>query len=179
MRLRVTAGNPDAPRHRGRLAIADAGFEGALDCALGRTGISTAKREGDGATPAGTFTLREVLYRGDRIAAPRTALPCRAIEPDDGWCDAPDHPDYNRSVRFPFAASAERLWREDSLYDIIVVIGYNDAPPAAGAGSAIFLHVARHGLAPTEGCVALPRNVMIALADRLGPGDDIVIEPAS
>ncbi|MQA67166.1 MAG: L,D-transpeptidase family protein [Alphaproteobacteria bacterium] len=179
MRLRVTAGIPGAPRHRGRLAIAAAGFDGALACALGRAGISADKREGDGATPAGTFALREVLYRGDRIAAPRTALPCRPIAPDDGWCDAPDHPDYNRPVRFPFAAGAERLWREDSLYDVIIVIGYNDAPPAAGAGSAIFLHVARHGLAPTEGCVAVPRNVMIALADRLGPGDDIVIEPAS
>ncbi|MGE3870342.1 MAG: L,D-transpeptidase [Pseudorhodoplanes sp.] len=175
----MTADTPGAPRHRGRLAVSDAGFEGALDCALGRAGIGAAKREGDGATPAGTFTLREVLYRGDRVDAPRTALPCRAIEPDDGWCDAPDRPDYNRPVRFPFAASAERLWREDSLYDVIVVIGYNDAPPVAGAGSAIFLHVARHDLAPTEGCVALPRRVMIALADRLGPGDDIVIETAS
>ena len=175
----MTADIPGAPRHRGRLVVSDAGFEGTLDCALGRTGISSAKHEGDGATPAGTFALREVLYRGDRIAAPQTALPCRTIEPDDGWCDAPDHPDYNRPVRFPFVASAEHLWREDSLYDVIVVIGYNDAPPVAGAGSAIFLHVARHGLAPTEGCVALPRNVMIALVDRLGPGDEIVIETAS
>jgi L,D-peptidoglycan transpeptidase YkuD (ErfK/YbiS/YcfS/YnhG family) len=126
-----------------------------LRAALGKAGISAAKREGDGATPAGKFLLREVLYRADRIAVPRTKLPLRPLARDDGWCDDPADPRYNRPVRLPYKARAENLWREDALYDLIVPLGYNDDPPAAGRGSAIFLHVARAGYAPTEGCVAL------------------------
>jgi L,D-peptidoglycan transpeptidase YkuD (ErfK/YbiS/YcfS/YnhG family) len=124
-------------------------------CALGRTGIQPNKREGDGATPAGTFALREIFYRPDRVRQPVSGLPIRALAPHDGWCDDPTCADYNRLVRLPHAGSHERLWRDDALYDVIVVIGYNDAPPVRGLGSAIFLHVAAPGFAPTEGCVAV------------------------
>ena len=79
--------------------------------ALGRAGITRRKREGDLATPQGKFLLREVLYRPDRIAIPRTRLPFRALELEDGWCDAADDPRYNRRVRLPYPASAEALWR--------------------------------------------------------------------
>jgi L,D-peptidoglycan transpeptidase YkuD (ErfK/YbiS/YcfS/YnhG family) len=131
-------------------------------CALGRSGVAAAKREGDGATPVGAFALRRVLYRADRLPAPRCALPIAAIAREDGWCDDAKHPDYNRQVKLPLAASAEEMWRADDLYDVVVVLGHNDAPPVPGAGSAIFLHVARPGYAPTQGCVAL------ALPDLLG-----------
>lgn len=124
-------------------------------CALGRGGIRSDKREGDGATPVGRFALRRLLYRSDRLATPLTALPVATIGPQDGWCDDPAHPAYNRPVTLPFAASHERLWRDDALYDVIVVLGHNDAPPVPGLGSAIFLHVARPDYGPTEGCVAL------------------------
>lgn len=124
-------------------------------CALGRTGVSTEKREGDGATPEGAFPLRRVLYRADRLAKPETLLPVAAIQPEDGWCDAPEHTDYNRPVTFPFEASAERLWREDFLYDLLLIPGFNDSPPVSGKGSAIFVHVAKADYEPTEGCVAL------------------------
>lgn len=174
MDIIVTAGGPDAPRHRGTLrAGADL-----LACALGRSGIARDKHEGDGATPEGRFALRRILYRADRLAPPRSHLPCRAIAPEDGWCDDPAQPDYNRQIAFPFAASAERLWRDDGLYDLVVVLGHNDAPVVAGAGSAIFLHVARADMGPTEGCIALPRADLVALADRLAPGDVIVIGQA-
>jgi L,D-peptidoglycan transpeptidase YkuD (ErfK/YbiS/YcfS/YnhG family) len=123
-------------------------------CALGRSGIRGVKREGDGATPRGLWSLRQVLYRSDRITAPRSHLPVRALRPDDGWCDAPADRRYNRNIVMPYPASAERLWRADSLYDLIVVVGYNDAPVVPGAGSAIFLHVARPNYAPTAGCIA-------------------------
>jgi L,D-peptidoglycan transpeptidase YkuD (ErfK/YbiS/YcfS/YnhG family) len=171
MDIIVTAAAPDAPRHRGMLT---AGGQG-IDCALGRAGITRDKREGDGATPGGRFALRRVLYRADRIARPATKLPCAAIAKDDGWCDDAANPDYNRAIRFPFAASAERLWRDDALYDLIVVLGHNDDPPQPGAGSAIFLHVARDGLEATEGCVAIPREALVALVEKLAPGDTIVI----
>lgn len=140
-----------------------------VPCALGRGGVVVAKREGDGATPAGTWPLRRVLYRADRLARPATALPLATIAPEDGWCDAPDHPDYNRPVSHPFPASAERLWREDHVYDLLVPLGYNDAPVRPGAGSAIFFHLAREGYTPTEGCVAVALPDMLAILAAAGP----------
>lgn len=123
--------------------------------ALGRGGVRADKQEGDGATPAGLLPLRRVLYRADRGPIPRVAVPREPIGQTDGWCDDPGHPDYNRMVTLPHPARCEELWRRDALYDIIGVLGWNDAPVERGRGSAIFLHVARPGYAPTEGCVAL------------------------
>ncbi len=127
-----------------------------LRCALGKGGLSTAKVEGDGATPIGLLPVRRILWRADRGPRPGGTLPAEPISPDDGWCDDPAHRDYNRPVRLPHAARHERLWRDDGVYDVIGVLGWNDAPVERGRGSAIFLHVARAGLEPTEGCVALP-----------------------
>jgi L,D-peptidoglycan transpeptidase YkuD (ErfK/YbiS/YcfS/YnhG family) len=123
--------------------------------ALGRGGVRADKQEGDGATPAGVLPLRKVLYRPDRGSAPACAVALQVIAPDDGWCDDPTSPDYNRPVRLPIAASAEALWRDDTAYDIVAVLGWNDSPVRPGRGSAIFLHVARNDFAPTDGCVAL------------------------
>jgi len=155
----------------GRLSIRDEAFR----TAIGRGGIRADKREGDGATPAGVLPLRRVLYRPDRGAAPRCAASVEALTPSDGWCDDPSHADYNRSVRLPFNASAEALWREDGVYDIIGILGWNDSPAHPGRGSAIFLHVARLDFAPTEGCVALaPADLRHVLAIGL---TEIVTRP--
>lgn len=140
-------------------------------CALGRSGMSAMKREGDGATPIGCWPVREVLYRRERGPRPRCALPIRPLRPNDGWCDAAGDRNYNRPVRHPYPASAERLWRDDHLYDLIVVLGYNDRPRRRGRGSAIFLHLARANLAPTEGCIALDRRSALRLLAALRPGD--------
>ena len=126
-----------------------------LRAAIGRGGIRREKQEGDGATPAGTLMLRRVLYRADRGPPPRTVVPVGPIAPDDGWCDDPSHPDYNRQIVLPHPARHEALWRGDAVYDVLGVLGWNDAPVERGRGSAIFLHVARPDFAPTEGCVAL------------------------
>ena len=139
-------------------------------CALGRGGIRRDKREGDGATPVGSFALRRLLYRRDRLGdAPVTALPAAAMARDDGWCDDPADPAYNRQVTLPFTSSHEKLWRDDGLYDVVVVLGHNDDPPVPGRGSAIFLHVARPDYGPTEGCVALALKDLIGLLARCGP----------
>ena len=147
--------------------------------ALGRSGICAAnlKQEGDGATPTGRYNLRRVLYRADRMPAPQTALPCREIRADDGWCDDPADPAYNRPVRLPYPASHETLLREDGLYDLILVLGHNDAPPIPGAGSAIFLHCKRGEYEPTEGCVALDPADVKRLLSLAKPGDALIIEP--
>jgi L,D-peptidoglycan transpeptidase YkuD (ErfK/YbiS/YcfS/YnhG family) len=123
--------------------------------ALGRGGLRAGKREGDGATPTGLLPLRMVLYRPDRLPPPACAVPVQPLAPHDGWCDDPTHPAYNRMVRLPVNASAEALWRDDPVYDIIGVLGWNDDPVQPNRGSAIFLHLARPDYAPTEGCVAL------------------------
>jgi L,D-peptidoglycan transpeptidase YkuD (ErfK/YbiS/YcfS/YnhG family) len=147
----------------------------AFACALGRAGCLARKREGDGATPVGQWQLRRVLYRADRTPRPRTALPVRAIRRDDGWCDAGTDRNYNRPVRHPYPASAERLWRIDQLYDVVVLLGYNDAPRRRGRGSAIFMHVARPGLEPTEGCIALARPHLLRLIERVGPQTSVAV----
>ncbi|ABC24429.1 L,D-transpeptidase family protein [Rhodospirillum rubrum] len=124
-------------------------------CRLGRAGRRADKVEGDGATPIGRFPLRTVFYRPDRGEAPAGGLPVRALDPSMGWCDDPADPAYNQPVTLPYRASAETLWRDDDLYDIVVVLGHNDDPVVVGAGSAIFLHVAAADGRPTAGCVAL------------------------
>jgi len=139
-------------------------------CAIGRGGIAANKMEGDGATPVGALPLRQVFYRPDRLGAPETGLAVRALEPDDGWCDEPRHSAYNRLIKTPFNAGHERLWRDDGIYDVIVVLGYNDDPVASGKGSAIFLHVAKQGYEPTQGCVALTQADLLALLKECAEG---------
>lgn len=147
-------------------------------CAIGHAGISQNKREGDGTTPVGCFSLRRVLYRPDRIAPPQTALSVGTIEETDGWCDDSDGSNYNRLVTLPYAGSHERLWREDALYDLVVVLGFNDEPPTPGAGSAVFLHVADSLFSPTAGCVALARDTLIGLLADCTPGDQLCVIPS-
>lgn len=123
--------------------------------ALGRGGVRADKREGDGATPLGLLPLRRVLYRADRVAPPECAVSIEPLAPSDGWCDDPSDTHYNRMQMLPYDASCEQLWRSDGLYDVIGILGWNDAPVLAGRGSAIFLHVAYPDYAPTDGCIAL------------------------
>lgn len=136
-------------------------------CSLGRTGIGFGKREGDGATPAGHWRPLKVLYRSDRTRHPRTTLPVSPIRRHDGWCDAIGDRNYNRPVTHPYPVSAERLARDDHLYDLILVIDHNTRPRIQGRGSAVFVHLARPGFAPTEGCIALRERDMRWLLSRL------------
>lgn len=131
-----------------------------VPAALGAAGIRRDKQEGDGATPAGLLALRRVLYRADRGAMPACAVPREAIAPDDGWCDDPAHGDYNRAIRLPHPGRHERLWRDDALYDIVGVLGWNDAPVLRNRGSAIFLHLADRDVSPTHGCIALQADAL-------------------
>jgi L,D-peptidoglycan transpeptidase YkuD (ErfK/YbiS/YcfS/YnhG family) len=146
-------------------------------CALGKGGVKPAaeKREGDGASPAGAWPIRRVLYRPDKGAAPESAFPTAPIERDDGWCDAPGDPAYNRPVKLPYPASAEHMWRDDGVYDVVVVLGHNDDPPVPQMGSCIFLHLNRPGFTPTEGCVAVTREDLEALLRAAKPGDAVEI----
>lgn len=148
-----------------------------IRCALGKAGVRPAadKREGDGASPRGVWPLRRALYRPDKGPPPPTGLPLAAIGALDGWCDDPADPAYNRPVTLPYGARAERMWRDDDLYDLLVVLGHNDDPPVRPMGSCIFLHLARPDYGPTEGCVAVARADMLQLLRLARPGDALAI----
>ena len=148
----------------------------AIPVALGRGGIKANKREGDGATPRGTFRLKRLWWRADRHPRPATLLPVRRIMPDDGWCEDPSDRHYNSHIKVPPKSKADRLARKDDLYDFIVEIDHNTQPRVAGRGSAVFIHVARPGFAPTAGCVAFSSSSLRRLLARLGPRTKIMVE---
>jgi len=138
-------------------------------CAIGKNGAIAEQdgREGDGKTPLGTYKVRYGLYRADRITLPPSKLTFWRIHRKDGWCDTPGDPAYNRPMCLTYAgphpASAEELWLDDHVYDILIVLGHNDNPPIANMGSAVFLHIAREDYGPTLGCVAISQADMLAL----------------
>jgi L,D-peptidoglycan transpeptidase YkuD (ErfK/YbiS/YcfS/YnhG family) len=144
--------------------------------AIGRGGLAHDKREGDLATPIGNFPLRLCYFRPDRVVPPQTGLTLIPLSPYDGWCDDVAHTDYNQHVKLPFAGRHEQLWREDTVYDIIIPLGYNDAPIVPGKGSAIFFHLAHEDYRGTEGCVAIARADMLALLPQLSAQTVMVIE---
>ena len=151
--------------------------EHSVRCALGKGGVinAQAKREGDGKSPAGIWPIRYVFYRPDRLAPPQTRLRLIPLSPDDGWCDDPRAAEYNRHIKLPFAPGHEKLWRDDHVYDVIVVLGHNDDPPVADMGSAIFLHLAREDYSGTEGCVAVAAGDMLDFLREAAPGDSVEI----
>jgi L,D-peptidoglycan transpeptidase YkuD (ErfK/YbiS/YcfS/YnhG family) len=147
----ITLFSSPGERHRGVLRCGS--FTAA--CALGRGGVRHLKREGDGGTPAGRHRLLSLYVRRDRLPGPRSRLPMRAMRRNDGWCEDVASGNYNRALRLPSPAGHETMWRDDRLYDIVGVLDWNVSPRIRGRGSAIFLHLARSGFAPTAGCIAL------------------------
>jgi L,D-peptidoglycan transpeptidase YkuD (ErfK/YbiS/YcfS/YnhG family) len=158
--------------HLGRAEFHDRTYR----CAVGRTGISADKTEGDDASPVGRFRLMQVLYRPDRISTPVTSISCTALAATDGWCDAPEHADYNRAVSLPHPARCETMWREDGLYDIVVITDHNSDPVIAGDGSGIFVHIAGSAdYPPTRGCVAFAPDDLREILKDWNPDEDRLV----
>jgi L,D-peptidoglycan transpeptidase YkuD (ErfK/YbiS/YcfS/YnhG family) len=147
------------------------------DCAIGRAGVTAPaqKTEGDGKTPLGTYPLRQLLYRADRVAKPVTQLPTDILTPETAWCENPAHADYNKLITTAHPAATDRMTREDHVYDYVVVIGYNDSPVMPGKGSAIFMHLARPDFTPTAGCVGLRAADMLEVLKACTPATSIDI----
>src|SRR6516165_2280668 len=167
IRVRARPGN----RSRGILSVGPR----SLSVVLGRGGIRANKREGDGATPRGRFRLVRLWWRADRGPRPKTLLPIRPIGVEDAWCEDPRDRRYNHPVRRQADAAGDRLRRADNLYDLIIEIDHNTRPRVAGRGSAVFIHVARPGLSPTAGCIAMPAPALKRLLWRIGRNTRIVI----
>lgn len=170
---RITVLSWPRDRRRGVIRLGAITFP----CALGRAGVSHLKREGDGATPAGRYRLLWLYYRHDRLVRPQTALPLRVMRRNDGWCEDANLGRYNCPVRLPSAAAHESMWRDDHLYDVVGVFDWNLSPRASGRGSAIFLHLARRGYAPTAGCIALSRRHLALLLASAGPRPEFLVAP--
>ena len=154
-----------APGHKsaGRLQ-ADAVV---MACSLGRNGVTSSKREGDGKTPQGRFRLIGAYWRQDRLQRVSSAFKLEPIKAHMGWCDDPANANYNRPLRLPARAGHEELMRSDGLYDIVLLLDHNQSPRVRGHGSAIFFHLTRNGDDPTAGCIAISRPHMLRLLPRL------------
>ena len=144
-------------------------------CIIGRSGFSKDKREGDGSTPVGSFNIENIYYRADKVNNFYTNISKITIHKLDGWCDDPKQKEYNQLIKFPYNFSAEKLYRDDSLYNIVCVLNYNTNPVTPGIGSAIFMHVAHDEYKPTEGCVALKQEDLIYLLSFVDDKTEIIL----
>lgn len=143
--------------------------------ALGRGGVKADKREGDGSTPRGSFHAVRLWWRADRVRRPPTLLPARRIGRADAWCEDPRDRRYNSSFHRSANEPGDGLWRNDGLYDVLLELDHNARPRVAGRGSAVFVHIARPGLAPTAGCVALRSHDLRILLGRTSRKTRIIV----
>ena len=146
-----------------------------IKCAIGKNGITKNKREGDLKTPSGIFKLEKIFYRKDRINFFKSSLKKIIIHKEMGWCDDIKSKYYNKQIRYPFRKSAERLWRKDNIYDLIIVINYNLNPVIKYKGSAIFIHICKKNYAPTKGCIAIKKKDMINLIAHIKKSSKLII----
>ena len=145
-------------------------------CAVGKNGLTKNKIEGDLCTPLGVFQFNKIFYRPDRLGEIKFLINSSTIKKNDGWCDDQDSKWYNQYVQFPFKESAEHLYREDNIYDLVCVLNYNTSPIVAGKGSAIFLHLCRDNFEGTEGCIAIEKEILIKIATSIESNSIIRIE---
>jgi L,D-peptidoglycan transpeptidase YkuD (ErfK/YbiS/YcfS/YnhG family) len=136
-------------------------------CALGKSGIKKKIKEGDCITPKGIFKINKIYYRADKIKKVRTKVNTVKIKKNMGWCDDPRSIFYNKQIKLPSKFSHEKLYRKDSLYDLVLVLNYNTNPIIKNKGSAIFIHVAKNSYKKTKGCIALKKQDLIQLAKNI------------
>ena len=146
-----------------------------LKCSIGKSGITGSKKEGDLATPKGTFSLGLLYYRKDRIKRIQSKIKKRIIKKNMGWCDDSRSSKYNREISFPFKYGAEALYRKDNIYDLFINIKYNFWPVVKKKGSAIFLHLTDSKHKPTEGCVAISKKNFMKILPLINKNTKISI----
>ncbi len=146
-----------------------------LRCSIGKRGITSNKKERDGKTPKGSFILKSIFYRKDKIFNLKSSLKKKVITKNMGWCDDATSKFYNKLIRFPFYKRAEKLWLKERMYDVIIIINYNLKPVVKNKGSAIFLHIAKKNYSPTRGCIAINKKDMFLLAKKINRKTKIII----
>ena len=138
-----------------------------VKCSIGKRGIGIKKREGDKITPRGKFKIDYILYRNDRVSNIDSAIKKRIIKKNMGWCDDPNSKDYNKLIKFPFKYRAEKLYKKNNTYDIILVLNYNINPTIKYKGNAIFIHISKNNYQKTKGCIAIKKDVMKKIVNRI------------
>jgi L,D-peptidoglycan transpeptidase YkuD (ErfK/YbiS/YcfS/YnhG family) len=144
-------------------------------CAVGKRGISIKKKEGDKITPRGTFLIKYVLFRKDRVSNLKTSLRKVSIKHNMGWCNDIKSKFYNKLIKFPFLFNAEKLYLKTNIYDIVIVINFNMNPVVKNKGSAIFLHIARQQYKKTEGCIAVTKKDMKLILSKVNNKSKLII----
>jgi L,D-peptidoglycan transpeptidase YkuD (ErfK/YbiS/YcfS/YnhG family) len=144
-------------------------------CALGKAGINKKKIEGDNITPKGIFKMLKIYYRPDKIKKIETLIKKIKIKKNMGWCDDPNSHLYNKQIKLPTKFGHEKLYRNDNLYDLIVVLNYNTNPIIKNKGSAIFLHIAKNSYKKTKGCIALKKEHLIKIISKIKKNTKIKI----
>ncbi len=139
-----------------------------MKCAIGKKGIGYKRKEGDLITPLGEFNIKYILYRKDRVKV-SSKLKKKVIKKNMGWCDDPKSNHYNKLVKLPFDYKHEKLYKNENIYDIILVLNYNMNPIKKNQGSAIFIHVAKNNFKRTKGCVAIKKISLIKLIKKINP----------
>ena len=146
-----------------------------LKCAIGKSGITSFKKEGDFSTPKGTFKLGKLYYRKDRIETLKYNLKKKIIKKNMGWCDDSRSRKYNKEINLPTKFRAEKLYRKDKIYDLFINIEYNYKPTKKNKGSAIFLHLANKKYRPTKGCIAISKKDFLKLISSIKKNTKISI----
>jgi L,D-peptidoglycan transpeptidase YkuD (ErfK/YbiS/YcfS/YnhG family) len=147
-----------------------------LKCAIGKSGITNSKKEGDQRTPSGMYKLGILYYRKDRNRLLKTKLRKKVIKKNMGWCDDPRSKKYNKEIRFPFNYSAEKLYKKNKTYDILIDIKYNHSPVEKNKGSAIFLHLKDKNYNPTKGCISISKKDFLKLLPLIKRSTRIIIK---
>ena len=146
-----------------------------VKCAIGKKGIGRKQKEGDQITPQGTFRIKNILYRKDKINYLRSVIKKTPIKKNMGWCDDPKSKDYNKLIKYPFNYKSEKLYRSNNIYDIILVLNFNMQPIKKNKGSAIFIHVSNNKYSPTQGCIALKKKDLVKLIKSINKKTKIII----
>ena len=133
------------------------------------------KREGDQRTPKGKFKFILLLYRKDRVNYFRSKIKKMIIKKNMGWCDDPKSKNYNKLIKFPFSYSAEKLYLQKNIYDLILVLNFNIKPIKKGLGSAIFLHISDRNFNPTKGCIAVKKKDFFKILKKITKKTNFII----
>ena len=138
-----------------------------VKCAIGKRGIGLKKKEGDLITPIGQYNIKYILFRKDRIKVIQSKLKKTPIQKNMGWCDDPKSKKYNQLIKLPSKFNFEKLYRNDEIYDILIILSFNTNPVIKNKGSAIFIHIARKNYPSTKGCIAIKKNDIKRLASEI------------
>ena len=147
-----------------------------IKCSVGKSGISSSKKEGDLTTPRGIFKLGLLYYRKDRVNFLKSKLQKKIIKKNMGWCDDVSSNKYNKQIKFPFKYRAEKLYIKNKIYDILINIKYNYSPTIKGKGSAIFLHLANKNFGSTKGCISIKKKDFLKILPFINRKTKIVIK---